>query len=129
MLQTKNPGVLEAIEEVRRMSLGKGLRALYEAHLKEIRDRWAREDYVRMEGEEKGRAEGRAEGKAEGEALGDLKRSRQDILELLEELGSVPEDIRACISSETDTDTLRTWLKAAARADSLDAFRKKCLPV
>ena len=129
MLQTKNPGVLEAIEEVRRMSLGKGLRALYEAHLKEVRDRWAREDYVRMEGEEKGRAEGRAEGKAEGEALGDLKRSRQDILELLEELGSVPEDIRACISSETDTDTLRTWLKAAARADSLDAFRKKCLPV
>ncbi|MDE6168082.1 MAG: hypothetical protein K2G28_06450, partial [Acetatifactor sp.] len=85
----------------------------YEAHLKEVRDRWAREDYVRME----------------GEALGNLKRSRQDILELLEELGSVPEDVRACISSETDTDTLRTWLKAAARADSLDAFRKKCLPV
>ncbi len=37
MLQTKNPGVLEAISEVRKMNLGKGLRALYEAHLKEVR--------------------------------------------------------------------------------------------
>ena len=115
MLQTKNPGVLEAIEEVRRMSLGKGLRALYEAHLKEVRDRWAREDYVRMEGEEKGRAE--------GEALGDLRRSRQVIFDLLEELGDVPEDIRSRINNETDLKVLQKWLKAAARAGSFNNFR------
>ncbi|MDE6169065.1 MAG: Rpn family recombination-promoting nuclease/putative transposase [Acetatifactor sp.] len=120
MLQTKNPGVLEAIEEVRRMSLGKGLWALYEAHLKEVRDRWAREDYVRMEGEEKGRAE--------GEALGNLKRSRQVIFELLEEHGNIPEDIRVHIEAEADMEKLREWHKAAARADTLEAFRKACGP-
>ncbi|MDE6166906.1 MAG: Rpn family recombination-promoting nuclease/putative transposase [Acetatifactor sp.] len=41
MIRTMNPGILEAIEEVKAMSLRKGLRALYEAHLKEMRDRMA----------------------------------------------------------------------------------------
>ena len=35
------------------MSLRKTLRALHEARLKEIRDRNAREDYVRSEGEDR----------------------------------------------------------------------------
>lgn len=47
---TKNRGIIEAVKEVREMSLGKTLRLLREAHLKEIRDRNAREDYVRNEG-------------------------------------------------------------------------------
>ena len=48
---TNNLGILEAIKEVRIMSLRKNLRLLHEARLKEIRDRDAREDYVRREGE------------------------------------------------------------------------------
>lgn len=36
------------------MSLGKTLRAIHEAKLKEIRDRNAREDYVRSEGVKQG---------------------------------------------------------------------------
>ena len=59
---TKNAGILEAIKEVRVMSLGKTLRLMYEARLKEIRDRDAREDYVRNEGIEQGRSEGRSQG-------------------------------------------------------------------
>lgn len=51
--RTKNTGILEAIKEVRGMSLGKALRSLHEAKLKEIRDRNAREDYVRSEGEDR----------------------------------------------------------------------------
>ena len=51
---TKNAGILEAIKEVRVMSLGKTLRLMYEARLKEIRDRDAREDYVRNEGRSQG---------------------------------------------------------------------------
>lgn len=51
---TKNAGILEAIKEVRVMSLGKTLRAIHEAKLKEIRDRNAREDYVRSEGVKQG---------------------------------------------------------------------------
>ena len=65
MLQTKtkNPGIIEAIREVRTMGLGRTLKALYDAHMKDIRDRNARDDYVRMEG----RAEGKIEGRTEGE--------------------------------------------------------------
>ena len=48
--RTKNIGILEAIKEVEIMSLGKRLRLIREARLKEIRDRNAREDYVRKEG-------------------------------------------------------------------------------
>ena len=55
MLQTKtkNPGIVEAIREVRTMRLGRTLKALHDAHLKDIRDRNARDDYVRMETEDK----------------------------------------------------------------------------
>ena len=60
--KTKNVGIIEAIKEVRVMSLGKTLRLLRDAHLKEIRDRNAREDYVRSEGRKEGRSEGRSEG-------------------------------------------------------------------
>ena len=55
---TKNEGIIEAIREVRSMSLRKTLRALHEARLKEIRDRNAREDYVRNEGWNAGVSEG-----------------------------------------------------------------------
>ncbi|MDU5293392.1 MAG: hypothetical protein E6177_23480, partial [Clostridium sp.] len=40
--------------EVKVMSLSKRLRAHYEAHMKDVRDRKAREKYVRMEGEKEG---------------------------------------------------------------------------
>ena len=50
---TRNVGITEAIKEVRGMSLRKSLRLLREARLKEIRDRNAREDYVRSEGEDR----------------------------------------------------------------------------
>ena len=49
MISAKNPGLLEAVKEVKVMSLRKGLRALYEAHLREIRDRNARDAFVREE--------------------------------------------------------------------------------
>ena len=69
MLQTrtKNPGILEAINEVRAMNLVKTLRVLHDTHMKEIRDRNARDDYVRNEGLIQGRMEGRKEGREEGE--------------------------------------------------------------
>ena len=68
--KTKNAGVLEAIMELRLMGLGRAMRMTYEAHMKQVRDRNARDDYVRAEGEAKGRAEVMAEGMAKGEAKG-----------------------------------------------------------
>ena len=59
MIHTENAGILEAIKEIKQMSLSKGLRALYDAHMKEIRDRNARDDYVRDEGIVIGEARGK----------------------------------------------------------------------
>ena len=68
--KTKNPGILEAIRELRRLSLDSPMKWRYDAYLKRKRDEKAREAYVWEEGEAKGRAEGREEGKAEGRAEG-----------------------------------------------------------
>lgn len=56
MIHTANAGINMAIGEVKKMSMSERMRARYEAHMKEIRDRNAREDYVRNEGIERGRA-------------------------------------------------------------------------
>ncbi len=68
MLQTttKNRGILEAIKEVRIMNLGKTMRALYEGHMKQIRDQYARDEYVRTEGIEQGMEQGIEQGMAQG---------------------------------------------------------------
>ena len=50
MIKTENPGVLEAIREVRAMSYGKTLRWMYETWRMNQWDRKAREEYVRDEG-------------------------------------------------------------------------------
>ncbi|MBO5093540.1 MAG: hypothetical protein J6C33_04170, partial [Lachnospiraceae bacterium] len=61
---------------------------------------------------ELGKEEGKIEGKAEA------------VCELLEELGSVPDDLRGRIERERDSGLLRRWLKEAARASSVEEFSK-----
>ena len=89
---------------------------------------WNWDDAMEVEREEAyedGVEAGKAAGMAAGQTLGDLNRSRQDILDLLEDLGEIPEDIQSRIHTEEDTKTLRRWLKAAANAVSFEAFREK----
>ena len=57
MIQTKNAGINMAIGEVKKMSMSARIRARYEAHMKEIRDQNAREDYVKQQGIEQGRTQ------------------------------------------------------------------------
>lgn len=96
MIKTENAGILEAIREVKVMSLSKRLRAHYEAHMKDVRDRKAREKYVRMEGEKEGFEKGLQKGINEGIEKGMEKgieifisdnleegKSRQQIIEKL----------------------------------------------
>ena len=73
---------------------------LFEEYLKE----------ERAEAREEGRAEGRAEGKAES------------VIELLEELGTVSEELRKRIMREANLEILTTWHKYAAKADSIEQF-------
>ncbi|MCM1099727.1 MAG: hypothetical protein NC427_16875, partial [Ruminococcus flavefaciens] len=118
MIKTKNPRIVEAMKEMKAMSLRKDLQMLYEAHLKEVRDRYAREEYVRMEGIEKGRVEGRAEGRAEGRVEGRV----EDILQLLAKKGPVPAELEADIRKQKDPERLGSWLLLAARSEGVEAF-------
>ncbi len=62
------------------------------------------------------RAEGHAEGLTDGH--------KEDVIDLLSELGEVPEDIRCRIMGEEDENVLKKWLRSAAKAGSFEIFRK-----
>lgn len=117
MIQIKNPSILKVVEEVKAMNLGKRVRIMHEEQMRINRDRlYLRNNAI---------AEGRAEGQAEGLAMGRAEGERQSVLELLEDMGKIPEDIQNRIRAEENTETLRRWLKAAAKATSFDDFREK----
>ncbi|MCM1193116.1 MAG: hypothetical protein NC123_02355, partial [Butyrivibrio sp.] len=117
MIKTENPGILEAVKEVKAMSLRKNLRALYEGHMREIRDRYARDDYVRAEGIAEGKAAGILEGKAEGKT--------EAVLELLSSKGKISGELERKIRGQKDMDVLSTWLAAASAAESVSEFEEK----
>ena len=48
----------------------------------------------------------------------------ETILEFLEELGTIPDDLKQCIISEDDLDVLKDWLKIAARATTIEEFEQ-----
>ncbi|MGN8921843.1 hypothetical protein ACTNB0_12270 [Lachnospiraceae bacterium HCP28S3_F9] len=59
----------------------------------------------------------RAEGKAEAVL--------EMLLELMNDLGEIPDELRNRITSEKDLETLKKWLRLAARSESLDEFLEK----
>ena len=63
------------------------------------------------------RNEGRSEGKTEERA--------ESIKDFLSDLGTIPQNITKQIDSETDLDTLRRWLKLAAKSESIEEFIEK----
>lgn len=58
MIRTENVGILEAIRELKRMSLGEKIRARYEAHMKAVRDHHAAMEYAHDSGVEEGNENG-----------------------------------------------------------------------
>lgn len=60
-----------------------------------------------------------------GKSEGKLETKRNDILELLEELGKVSKFTYERIMSENREDVLKIMHKAAAKADSLEQFEKE----
>lgn len=67
---------------------------------------WEEKALERLAGKEEGKAEGKAE----------------SVLELLEELGPVPEELRKKIMDEREMNTLKGWLKLAAKVSSVEDF-------
>lgn len=59
----------------------------------------------------------RSEGRAEGRAMA--------MLEVLEDIGPVPEELKNRILREVDSATQRKWLKLAAKAESIEQFVKE----
>lgn len=49
----------------------------------------------------------------------------ESIIELLEESGNVPEDLKTTILQETDLSVLKKWFKLAIKANSTEEFRKQ----
>ena len=75
-------------------------------------------EYDEEEAKEVFREDGRLEGILEGM----LEARVGDILELLEDLGEIPQPLKDKICCQTDMDILKGWLKYAAKSDSLAEF-------
>ena len=58
----------------------------------------------------------------EGKSVGRLESRIEDILELLEELGQIPQRIVELIRAEDDLGVLSRWFRAAAKARSITEF-------
>ena len=67
----------------------------------------------------------RAEGKAEEIAEGKAEAVLEMLLELMSNLGEIPDELRNRITSEKDLETLKKWHRLAARSESLDEFLEK----
>ncbi|MDO4292273.1 MAG: PD-(D/E)XK nuclease family transposase [Eubacteriales bacterium] len=65
------------------------------------------------------------EGVEEGIEKGMEQGQTEAILELLSELGPVPQELADKIRSGKNREVLRRWLKAAAKAESLEAFERQ----
>lgn len=50
------------------------------------------------------------------------KRIYEDALELLEDLGDIPEELHEKIKEEQNVQTIKSWLKLAAKAESMEQF-------
>ncbi len=70
------------------------------------------------EGHELGLSEGRELGLTEGISRGQVS----SILELLSDLGEVPEEIKEAVSGENDPEILKLYLRQAAAAKSIEDF-------
>ncbi len=60
------------------------------------------------------------EEREEGNAQGKIS----SILELLSDLGEIPEDIRRAVTEERDPEVLKFYLKQASAANTMEAFRQ-----
>ena len=95
---------------------------LLEELLKEEREAGRNEglEQGRTEGLAQGRTEGLEQGRTEGIALG----KAENVLELLSDLGEVPEELREQILGEKELDVLKFYLKKASMAKSIEEFQE-----
>ena len=76
---------------------------------------------MKREGYEEGHAAGLQEGQERGIAIG---RSIA-ILTILEQKGTIPDDLKEKILSQKDEMVLKQWLLVAAATENIESFREK----
>ena len=69
-----------------------------------------------------GMSQGISQGISRGISQGISQGISDSILSVLEEYGSVPEDLRQKISNEHKIDILRSWIKLSTHVSSVDEF-------
>ncbi len=65
------------------------------------------------------------QGMEKGRSMGEIIGRAESILDLLNEYGTIPEELRQTILQESNLDTLKRWHKLAARVDSIEEFISK----
>lgn len=75
------------------------------------------EEMIRRESEEKGFQRGISQGQ--------IQERIASILELLEDVGTIPEHIQKTIEAQTEIEKLKSIFKLATKASSIDEFEKK----
>ena len=82
-------------------------------------------EVVRKDEYEKGVEEGRKEGHQEGVKEGIAAGKAEAVLELLEDIGMIPDEIRKKILNEKDLEVLTKWLRLAVKVNSMEEFLTK----
>ena len=74
---------------------------------------------------EEGREEGWEDGFCQGETSGKLTERIETILDVLKDLGTIPEDLHQLIMNQKDLSALKQWVKLAAKVESIEDFQKQ----
>lgn len=82
------------------------------------------EEYIHQEEERRAKLMAESMVKSMAESMA-ASRVAQNILALLEDLGTLPDQTKERIAKEQNEDVLSAWLKLAARADSIEEFQSK----
>ena len=70
------------------------------------------------------RKAGREEGMAEGLEKGTLEGKKESLIMLLENFGTIPDELRERFSEESNLEVLNAWFKLAMQACSIEDFAK-----
>lgn len=115
MISQGNEYLETAYDNLIKLSADEQKRLEYELRMKAIRDHNAYMEYAQKQGIEQGIKQGRQSGVSE------------TVIELLQEYGNIPSDLKEQILQEQDLEQLKIWLKLAAKVSSIDEFKEKML--
>ena len=95
--------------------------------VEEIReDREWRTNYMTIEMKiDESFEDGKKVGQRLGEEIGQKRGKAESVLELLEDCGDIPENLRTRVMEERDLDMLKKWHKLAAKVDSIEEFTSR----